>query len=58
MKEKIKEDEISNFHRLKKLFPDMTSINTFKLKELREFAAANRGPGTYTIATERVDHQG
>jgi len=34
----------------------MTSINTVKLKELKEYAAAHRGPGTYTIATERVDN--
>lgn len=34
----------------------MTSINTVKLNELKEYAAANRGPGTYTIATERADN--
>lgn len=32
----------------------MTTINTVKLNELKEYAAANRGPGTYTIATERA----
>jgi hypothetical protein len=34
----------------------MTSINTVKLNELKEYAAAHRGPGTYTIATERFDN--
>lgn len=56
MKEKIKADEVSNFHRLRKMFPEMTSINTVRLNELKEYAAASRGPGTYTIATERIDN--
>ncbi len=58
MKEKIKADEIENFNRLKRMFPNMTSINTVKLNELKEYAAAHRGPGTYTIATERLDFGG
>ena len=31
MKDKIKADEVENFNRLKKMFPNMTSINTVKL---------------------------
>ena len=31
----------------------MTSINTAKLNELKELEGANRGPGTYNLATER-----
>lgn len=56
MKQKIKDDEINHFHRLRRMFPEMSSINTVRLNELKEYAAANRGPGTYTIATERVDN--
>lgn len=29
------------------MFPDKKSINTVKLKELREFADRNIGPGSY-----------
>lgn len=56
MRKKIKDDEINHFHRLRRMFPEMSSINTVRLNELKEYAAANRGPGTYTIATERVDN--
>jgi hypothetical protein len=35
------------------MFPDMQSINTTKLNELREFASAQIGPGSYALATER-----
>jgi hypothetical protein len=36
----------------------MTSINTVRMNELKEYVAASRGPGSYTIATERVDNIG
>ena len=38
---------------MRNLFPQMTSINTAKLNELKELEGAHRGPGTYNLATER-----
>ncbi len=33
----------------------MTSINTTKLIQLKEYESAHRGPGTYHLATEKIN---
>jgi len=50
----IKSQEIANFHRLRNLFPQMTSINTTKLNQIKEFEAAHRGPGTYNLDAKKT----
>ena len=34
----------------------MTSINTVRLNELKDYMEAIRGPGSYELATERKDN--
>jgi hypothetical protein len=37
---------------MRNLFPQMTSINTTKLNQIKEYEAAHIGPGTYNLAAE------
>jgi len=49
-----KDQGIINFHRQRKLYPDMTSISTVQLNKMREFEYEKIGPGSYSIGVEKM----
>lgn len=44
--------EVVQFHKMRQLFPEKTSISTVQLNKIKRFEMEHVGPGTYAKSTE------